>query len=72
MTAANLQYRKELVETANAIVANGKGILAADESTGTIGKRFVEIKVENTEPNRRAYRELLFTAGSKTRMNGIT
>lgn len=39
----------------------GHGILAADESTGTIGKRFEAIKVENTEPNRRAYRELLIT-----------
>jgi fructose-bisphosphate aldolase class 1 len=38
--------------------------LAADESTGTIGKRFDGISVENTEANRRAYRELLFTAGS--------
>ena len=65
MTASNTQFRKELVETAKAIVASGKGILAADESTGTIGKRFQEIKVENTEPNRRAYRDLLFTAGSK-------
>ncbi len=39
----------------------GFGILAADESTGTIGKRFEKIKVENIEENRRAYRELLFT-----------
>jgi len=39
----------------------GKGILAADESTGTIGKRFAMINVENTEENRRKYRELLFT-----------
>jgi len=54
------KYRDELVKTANAIAAPGKGILAADESTGTIGKRFDKIKVPNTEPNRRAYRELLF------------
>ena len=40
----------------------GKGILAADESTGTIGKRLASIAVENTEDNRRALRELLFTA----------
>jgi len=39
----------------------GKGILAADESTGTIGKRFAMINVENTEEHRRKYRELLFT-----------
>lgn len=46
---------------AKAMVAPGKGILAADESTGTIGKRFDGIKVENTEENRRAYRDMLFT-----------
>jgi len=42
-------------------VRPGFGILAADESTGTIGTRFEKIHVENTEANRRAYRELLFT-----------
>jgi len=52
---------KELVETANAVAAAGKGILAADESTGTIGKRFDGIGVENTEENRAFYRGLLFT-----------
>ena len=51
----------ELAKVAKAMVARGRGILAADESTGTIGKRFESIKVENTEENRRAYRELLFT-----------
>jgi fructose-bisphosphate aldolase, class I len=51
----------ELVSTARAIVAPGKGILAADESTGTIKKRFDKIGVESTEENRRAYRDLLFT-----------
>src|SRR5215470_8818302 len=51
----------ELHETARAIVADHKGILAADESTGTIKKRFDSIGVENTEENRRAYRDLLFT-----------
>ena len=45
----------------NAIASPGKGILAADESTGTIGKRFEPIGVENNEENRRLYRELLFT-----------
>jgi fructose-bisphosphate aldolase class I len=63
MSAAAPQYRQELAETARAIVAKGKGILAADESTGTIGKRFSAISVENVEPNRQAYRQLLFTAG---------
>ena len=47
---------------ATAMVAPGKGILAADESTPTIGKRFTGINVENTEENRRKYRELLFTS----------
>ena len=51
-----------LSATATALVAPGKGILAADESSGTIKKRFDSIKVESTEDNRRAYRDLLFTA----------
>jgi fructose-bisphosphate aldolase class I len=55
-------YAQELRETANAIVAPGKGILAADESTGTIGSRFTKINLENTLENRIAYRELLFRA----------
>jgi len=53
---------KTLHETALGMVARGRGILAADESTSTIGKRFDSIKVENTEENRRAYRDMLFTA----------
>jgi len=57
------KYKEELVATANAIARRGHGILAADESTGTIGKRFEKIKLENIETNRRAYRELLFTSG---------
>jgi len=51
----------DLAIVAKAMVAPGKGILAADESTGTIEKRFTSIKVENTEENRRAYRDMLFT-----------
>jgi fructose-bisphosphate aldolase class I len=51
----------ELHETAKALVAEGKGILAADESDGTIKKRFDSIGVESTEESRRAYRDLLFT-----------
>ncbi len=50
----------ELNKVANAMVAPGKGILAADESSGTIKKRFDAIGVESTEDNRRDYRELLF------------
>ncbi len=52
----------DLAEIARALVAPGKGILAADESTSTIKKRFDAIGVENTEDNRRAYREMLFRA----------
>jgi fructose-bisphosphate aldolase class I len=51
-----------LSATAKALVAPGKGILAADESSGTIKKRFDAISVESTETNRRDYREMLFTA----------
>jgi len=50
----------ELNTIANKMVAKGRGILAADESTGTIQKRFDKIGVENSETNRRDYRELLF------------
>ena len=50
-----------LEATAQALVAPGKGILAADESTGTIEKRLKSIDVESTEETRRAYREMLFT-----------
>ncbi|MCH7932291.1 MAG: fructose-bisphosphate aldolase class I [Proteobacteria bacterium] len=50
-----------LETTAQALVAPGKGILAADESTATIKKRFAAIDVESTEENRRSYREILFT-----------
>ena len=54
-------FREELIENARKIARPGFGILAADESTGTIGSRFQKINVENIEENRRAYRELLFT-----------
>src|ERR1700744_5744947 len=53
---------EEIKKIAHKMVAKGKGLLAADESTGTIKKRFDAIKVENTEENRRDYRELLFRA----------
>ena len=51
----------ELVATASALVAPGKGILAADESTSTVQKRFEKFHLAATEANRRTYRELLFT-----------
>ena len=50
-----------LAQTAQALVADGKGILAADESSPTIKKRFDSIKIESTEENRRDYRDMLFT-----------
>ena len=58
---ADPELKKELAEIAARIVAPGKGILAADESTATIGKRLQSINVENNEENRKAYRQLLFT-----------
>jgi len=54
-------FDEELVTTANAIATAGKGILAMDESNGTCGKRLDSIGVENTEANRREYRELLLS-----------
>ena len=58
---------------ARAMVAKGKGILAADESSGTIKKRFDKIGVESTEENRRDYRELLFrtAAAMKDHISGV-
>src|SRR5712675_3173248 len=53
--------RADLETAASQMVAAGKGILAADESSGTIKKRFDKIGLESTEESRRAYRELLFT-----------
>jgi len=56
------ETKQELTRIAEAVVAPGKGLLAADESTGSIGKRLATINLENNEDNRRAYRQLLFTA----------
>jgi fructose-bisphosphate aldolase class I len=64
--------RTSLQETARALVAEGKGILAADESTGTIKKRLDSIDVESTEANRRDYRTLLFTTpGAGAHISGV-
>jgi fructose-bisphosphate aldolase class I len=76
VNALTTAQQDELRDIANRIVAPGKGILAADESTGelcahtqphthctgTMGKRLTAIKLENTEENRRRYRQLLFTS----------
>lgn len=67
-----MEFKKELIETANYIVRRGYGILAADESHGTIGKKFTALQIENTEENRRAYRELLFsTEGLEQYISGV-
>lgn len=55
------KFRDELIATAKKIASPGRGILAADESTGTIGKRLSAINMENNRTNRREYRRLLFT-----------
>jgi len=61
MVEAKKSFKEELIANAKKIATPGRGILAADESTGTIGQRFAKIDVENTEANRRDYRDLLFT-----------
>lgn len=64
--------RSELERIARAMVAKGKGILAADESSGTIKKRFDSIQLESTEEHRRTYREMLFTtAGASNHISGV-
>ena len=64
--------KERLVQTARALVAEKKGILAADESGGTIKRRFDTINVESTEENRRNYREMLFrTAGIADFVSGV-
>jgi fructose-bisphosphate aldolase class I len=61
-----------MTETARAMVAPGKGLLAADESAGTCKKRFDSVNVECTEENRRAYREMLFTTpGVEKHVSGV-
>ncbi|KMZ58517.1 Fructose-bisphosphate aldolase [Zostera marina] len=55
------KYSDQLISTAAYIATPGKGVLAADESTNSIGKRFVSMNIENVETNHRRYRELLFT-----------
>ena len=56
------EQKLKLRETAQHLASRGKGITACDESSGTIGKRFEAVGIDNTEDNRRAYREMLFTA----------
>merc|ERR1712033_12443 len=64
--------QEELKDIANRITAPGKGILAADESTGTIGKRFAGIGAENNLENRKNYRQMLFTTpGLEQYVSGV-
>lgn len=63
--ALSPEQKKELADIAQQIIAPGKGILAADESVGSMAKRFNQIGVENTEENRRLYRQLLFSADER-------
>lgn len=66
------RHEAELKRTARLLGAEGKGILAADESTGTIAKRFASIGVENSEKTRRKYREMLFTTpGLEEHISGV-
>ena len=65
------KYKEELAATVTHISRPGFGILAADESTGTIGQRFAKISLENTEENRRNYRELLFRANLTEGVSGV-
>jgi len=70
--ATRLLSADELIKTAKCLATPGKGILASDESTGTIGKRLASINLENVEPNRQALRELLFTApGAFDYLSGV-
>ncbi|XP_068661890.1 fructose-bisphosphate aldolase 1, cytoplasmic [Aristolochia californica] len=72
MSAYRGKYADELIKNAAYIGTPGKGILAADESTGTIGKRLASINVENVESNRRTLRELLFcTPGALDYLSGV-
>lgn len=72
MSCFKSKYADELIKNAAYIGTPGKGILAADESTGTIGKRLSSINVENVEENRRALRELLFCApGALQYLSGV-
>nr|KAF6454605.1 aldolase, fructose-bisphosphate C [Rousettus aegyptiacus] len=66
-SALSAEQKKELCDIALRIVAPGKGILAADESVGSMAKRLSQIGVENTEENRRLYRQVLFTADDRVK-----
>lgn len=65
-------FRKELIETARKICTAGKGILAADESPGSVEKKFKAFGLENTPENRRRYRDMLLTTeGLEQYISGV-
>ena len=67
-----MKYAEQLKQTSKAIVAPGKGLLAADESSGTAEKRLTSVGLVNTEENRRAYRQLLLTTdGAEKYLSGV-
>lgn len=67
-----MQYQDQLQATAKAMVAAGKGLLAADESSGTVAKRFDSVNHENTEESRRQWRQMLLTAeGVEQYLSGV-
>lgn len=67
-----MKNNSKLYETAAALMASGKGILAADESDGTAGKRLDRVRLENTPENRQDFREILFTAeGIEDYISGV-
>lgn len=67
-----MKFEDKLKNTAKAMLASGRGLLAADESSGTIAKRFEAVGLENTEENRRAYRQFLLSAdGNEAFLSGV-
>lgn len=67
-----IQYQDKLKTTAQAMMGKGKGLLAADESSNTVAKRFEAVGLENTEENRRSYRQLLLSApGIEEFLSGV-
>ena len=67
-----MKYEDQLKATVQAMMATGKGLLAADESSGTVAKRFDAVNLENTEENRRQWRQLLLTAeGNEKFLSGV-
>lgn len=67
-----MNYQDQLTDNAKAMVASGKGLLAADESSGTADKRFASVGIESSEENRRKYRQLLLTTdGVEEYLSGV-